>query len=436
MKASILVRLFVMGLLMGALLVPTGMIWWLTFERSQRFEEASQEVMKTWAGEQTLFGPVIAVPYQRPVEEQVWNEGRQAYTKMTVNRSFTAYFLPEDLKVEGVAEPEIRMRGLFKVPVYTTKLRLSGRFKKPDVSKLGVSDAIFIWDRAVVKIGLTDLKGLREPVEWRGDEGFTLGKSIDAYFPQSIEAPLGSMPGEGIDFDLNLVLAGSRELRVMPVGSETTARLKSAWPSPSFSGGYLPTEREISSDGFEARWKVLEVGRHFPQSFVNESNLPSVTEDAFGLKFVLPVDIYQLSTRSVKYANLFIFLTFLVFFLFEVLGGQRIHPVQYLMVGLALAVFYLLLLALSEHIGFTPAYVAGAVATVGLICLYVKASLKSGSRVGLLAAVLGGLFAYLYTVLRAEDYALLLGSLGLFAILAVVMIVTRKIDWYAIDREK
>jgi inner membrane protein len=434
MKASILFRLFVMGVLMGALLVPTSMIWWLSYERSQRFEEAAQEVMKTWAGEQTLFGPVIAVPYQRPVEEQQWNDRSQSYTKMTVTRQFTAYFLPESLDVDGVAETEIRMRGLFKVPVYTTKLKLSGRFRKADVSKLGVSEANFFWDQAVVKIGLTDLKGLRESIPWKNGQLFSLSKGIDGYFNQSIEAPLGTVSEDGVSFDLNVVLAGSRELKIMPAGSKTTVHLKSSWPSPSFSGGYLPGERQVTSAGFDARWKVLEVGRHFPQSFVNEGSIPSVMDDAFGLRFLLPVDIYQLSTRSVKYANLFIFLTFLVFFLFEVLAGLRIHPVQYLMVGLALAVFYLLLLALSEHIGFTASYAAGAAATVGLICLYVSAVLKRAARVAVLGSILTGLFAYLYVVLRAEDYALLLGSLGLFAILAVVMMVTRKIDWYAMEK--
>jgi inner membrane protein len=322
------------------------------------------------------------------------------------------------------------------VPVYTTRLRLKGTFERPRASKVGISGEAFLWDRAVVKIGLTDLKGLREPLQWSDGVPFTHGKGGDALFAQSIEAPLPlSSPSDPVvAFDLSLVLAGSRGLKLMPVGSETTVHVTSPWPSPSFSGGYLPAERKVGASGFEARWKILEVGRHFPQSFTNESVMAQIEEDAFGVKFLLPIDIYQLSTRSVKYASLFIFLTFTVFFLFEVLAGLKIHPVQYLMVGLSLAVFYLLLLALSEHIGFTAAYAAGASVTVGLISLYVQAALKRPARVGVLAAILAGLFAYLYTVLRAEDYALLLGSLGLFAILTVVMMVTRKVDWYAMEK--
>jgi inner membrane protein len=239
--------------------------------------------------------------------------------------------------------------------------------------------------------------------------------------------------GERIPFSLSVSLAGSSGLRMMPFGRQTRLALRSTWASPSFSGAFLPESRRVGKDGFNATWNVSHYGRSFPQSWssVQTASLASaINGSAFGVDFVQPVDVYQQTERSVKYGALFLVLTFVTFFLFELFQPIRVYPVQYLMVGSALCLFYVLLLSIAEQLAFGVAYLVAAGATVTLLGSYAAAVLRSKGRAAVFAGVLALLYGYLFVLLQAEDYALLLGSIGLFLILALVMLITRRVDWY------
>lgn len=431
-KISVALKILFIGFLMLVLLIPTLMISFLVQERKGRQDEASREIFSTWAGEQTVDGPVLVVPYQ--VEEYEASYGMRLKT-------YYAYFLPEQLKVQGEAKVEERARRIFKVPVYTSQLLIQGSFKDPDFSALALNAKTILWNQAFLRLGLSDPKGIRESVQlvWNGQTlPFQPGSASGSFLPEGIEVPLPlAAHKEKLEyaFQIQLKLAGGQSLAFLPLGRETEVKLRSSWPHPQFMGEFLPENRQIDAQGFESNWKVVEMARGFPQSFTEQKARPFETrEKSFGVKFMKPIDIYSLSDRSVKYALLFIFFTFTAFFLFEVLGDLRIHPVQYLLVGLALCVFYLLLLSLSEHIAFGWAYAVAAAATVGLISSYVSLVLKKRGRIALMSLLLGGLYGFLYVLLQLEDFALLLGSLGLFSMLALVMFLTRKINWYEVGK--
>jgi len=234
-----------------------------------------------------------------------------------------------------------------------------------------------------------------------------------------------------LTLDTSVTLRGSREISILPLGRRTTTHIESAWANPSFFGSFLPTSREVGDKGFKASWVIPYLARGFGQSFTDASaSLSGITGSAFGVRFYQPVDHYQLVGRSLKYAILFVALAFLTFFVIETVSLQRLHAVQYTLVGSAQVLFYLLLLSLSEHVGFAWAYLTGAVATIGLTTLYAWAAFKSPLRAGILGAILTALYGLLYVILNAEDYALLIGALVLFAALAATMYVTRRIDWY------
>ena len=221
----------------------------------------------------------------------------------------------------------------------------------------------------------------------------------------------------------------------MPFGRETSVSLRSNWPHPSFQGNWLPAKRAVTDHGFEASWSIPFLGRNYPQAWNDGTSMSeTVAASKFGLDLITPVDEYRMAERSTKYAGLFILLTFATIWLIEVLARLRVHPIQYLLVGAAMCLFFLLELALSEHLGFAPAYAVASVAVVGLIASYSLAALHSPRRAGVVGGLVAALYAYLYVLLKNEDYALLIGSVGLFLMLAAVMYLTRRIDWHAAGR--
>jgi inner membrane protein len=246
----------------------------------------------------------------------------------------------------------------------------------------------------------------------------------------SVMAPLDLKSAKTYKFSFDLNLNGSQSLNFIPLGKETNINLASKWANPSFDGAFLPDQRQVSKDGFTAQWKILSLNRNYPQSF-SESDSYSIKDSAFGVKFLVPIDQYQKITRSVKYAIMFIALTFLTFFFVEIFNKKRIHPIQYLLVGFALLVFYTLLLSISEHTNFNFAYILSSIATIILITLYSKAIFKNNFLSLLLGCILIILYGFMYVVLQLQDYALLMGSIGLFIVLAAVMYASRKIDWYS-----
>jgi inner membrane protein len=360
-----------------------------------------------------------------------------------VESTAQAYFLPESLEITVQAAPEKRRRGIFEVTLYTAEVHLEGSFRPPELAAhAGVRPQDVLWGEAQLAVELPALRGLTEQVALTWTAG---GRAEEVRF-QAGTAPLGlfgpSAEGGGIRaplpavraggrFALDLFLKGGRSLGFLPLGEDTRVRMSSPWPAPRFSGAFLPAARSVGEDGFEAEWHVISLGRGYPQAWgAGEVDPVVVAASRFGVDLMVPADAYRKVLRSVKYGILFVLLPFLVFFLFEAFSGRRVHALQYLLVGFAECLFYLLLLSVSEHLGFGLTYLLAALATVALVSFYAGFVLGDHRRGLLLAPVLGASYAFLYAALQSEDYALLIGSLGLFVILAGVMVLTRRVDWY------
>ena len=432
-RTSPLARIVMMLVLLIGLLIPLMMIFGLVSERAGRRNEATREVSDQWGGAQTIVGPVLSVEFRTNTT------GGDGKPKVVVDR---AAFLPTALQVEAEAVPEVRSRGLFDVIVYRSRLKLSGRFASPNFSRWNVLPEDVVRTTATLSVGLTEPRGIVAPLrlQWDTEEHkFVPGTPDVGIGLPGISAPV-SLPDatREIPFEISLEVNGTRDLRFIPAGNETLVSLNSTWPHPSFVGAPLPQERNVTTAGFSARWNVPYYGRSFPalwsvNTINREQHAQAIGYSSFGVSLITPVDIYQQSERAVKYAALFIVMTFVIAFLWEVIHGVLVHPVQYVFIGFALCVFYLLLLALSEHIGFDRAYVVAATANIGLIAWYWTWVIRSGALHGILmGAVLSTLYGYLYLLLRLEDYSLLAGAVGLFVMLAVVMFLTRKIDWYSL----
>lgn len=425
-RNSLGLKIFFTGFLVLVLLIPTLMIEGLVRERKYTSRDAQIEVSQKWGLEQSIAGPILTVPY------------KEFYNRTNFNTRF-AHFLPDMLNIKGDLDSEIRSRGIFEVPLYTTDLNINGSFSLPNFSELNVASSNVLWDQAYLSFGITDMRGLKEQltIDWNEEAlQFQPGLSQEIGLRSGLNVPIRNLNTQTLNypFSLNLVLNGSQEVRFAPLGRETNILLSSDWCSPSFDGAFLPIEHDITDEGFTARWKVLDLNRNYPQLWNNKSY--QLSESLFGLKFLMPVDTYQQTTRSIKYAVLFIVLTFLTFFLIEVLNRVKIHPIQYLLVGFSIVLFYLLLLSLSEHLNFNLSYVLASLGIIGLVSSYTAAILHKKAMALLLFVVLTGLYVYLYVLLQLQDYSLLLGSLGLFLILASVMFLTRKVDWYSIGNRQ
>ena len=418
-----------MSLLAFGLLIPLAWVFTIVSERASRRDAATAEIGATWGGPQYVAGPVIAVPYTAVRTDNAGRAERVTYRAM---------FLPRDLHVEGTLRAETRARGIFPVVVYHAQLKVTGRFASFETGDLRAES--IDWNHAVVDVGISDPRGLtqRTTLKCNGLDVPMTGGVLDVgLFGAGLHAdvPFADRPATPVPFELMLDLNGTRDLQVIPNAQETVVGLTGTWPHPSFDGRALPETRQIGADGFVAHWRVQDFARPFAPRWttpqMNRDQLAQqAIESAFGVSLVQPVDIYQQAERAVKYAALFIVLTFLVFFLWEIFHATLLHPVQYMFVGFALCVFYLLLVSLSEHLGFDRAYLASAGATTILIAGYAW-SVLGGVRAGAsVCGALTALYGFLYLLLRLEDYALLAGSVALFFILASVMYVTRRMNWY------
>ena len=426
-RHAVVIRIAVIGLMVLALLVPLLMVKALVAEREQRRDAAQAEIVGAWGGQQILAGPVLTVPFVTRTPD--------ANGKM-VESVQLAHFLPDTLLIEGQVVPETRRRGIYEATLYTASLQVSGVFRQPDFSGWQVGPANILGDNAVLSVELPDMRAIidRVTLSWGGSRSsFGPGKGSTGMFGGEIEAPVRTArDASTIPFSFPLRLHGGGSMTFLPLGDETTVRVKSPWRSPSFSGSYLPASRSLGADGFQAEWKVISMARAYPQRWRQGETEPAgVLASGFGVDFQAPVDTYLKVTRALKYGILFLLLPFGTLFLLEVFSRRRLHPLHYLLVGLANCVFYLLLLSLSEHIAFNAAYAVASVASGGLITLYTIAVMKSLWEGIAILPVLAAGYGFLAVVLRSEDFALLVGALGLFLILAAVMMLTRKVDWYA-----
>ena len=431
LKRSASIKAFVIGALILILLIPVSMIKGVVRDRIHVHNEARADIMRSWGGEQLLTGPILVLPY-RVVH-------RNSYGNPVVETEY-AYVLPSELNIDIESDPEVRYRGTHKVPIYSATMAITGEFDSPEFSNLPANVTDVEWQKAFVALSVSDARAIAHtPL-------INIGGSVSRFKPggaailNDAETPIVASltadlekyrSGETLSFSMEMLLNGADSLQFSPLGDTTNVRMNSTWPSPSFVGAYLPRHREISDTGFSASWKISSLGRSLPSEWSSKSGVQSgAHQSAFGVTFYQPVSLYQLTLRAAKYAVLFIGMSFVAYFLFEMMADLRLHPLQYLLVGFSNALFYLLLLSLAEHIGFQWAYLMSAAASISLIAGYSAAILGRRSRGLVMALALAGLYSFLYMTLKAETYALLAGAMGLWITLAIIMYLTRRIDWY------
>lgn len=424
LKHSIGARLAIITLLTFVLLIPSFLIQELISERNDRRDTVAEEISQKWGKEQTIIGPIISVPYRYYFENGDNIEQIIRY----------AHFLPDGLNITGSIESEERYRGIYKAIVYNSSLSLSGHFPPLNLTGLNIPPGDFLIQDAFVSVGISDMTGIKEfiNINWNDHEhianpGIMSTDVLESGISISPEFGNGNQEYH-FNFDLNL--NGSSGLLFSPVGKQTSIQLSSDWPNPSFTGNFLPVNREVNASGFSSDWEVLHLNRNFPQQWLGSNE--KVSETTFGVELLLAVDEYQKTMRTAKYAIMFISLTFLTFFMTELLSKKAIHPVQYLLIGLALLIFYTLLLSISEYIVFNLAYLIASSAIILLITIYSYSVLSDKLKAGMIFGALIILYGYLYILLQLQDYALLLGSMGLFIVLALVMYLTRNINWFEI----
>jgi inner membrane protein len=435
LRGSQIMKVVMISILALLLQVPISMISSTISERQLRNNQAVDEIASKWGREQNIIGPFLTVPFEREVVQVQQNNGFPENKQTTVVVEY-AHFLAEDLRIEGKTENLFRHRGIFEIPVYKLALNLTGRFSRPDFSNLGVAPTRILWDRASLTILISDTRAItdRAILVWNNEkiefqpksaEFMGAGKGIQVLLKDKLDS-------DSFAFSCPLSLQGSRGLFFAPMGRNTTATLESNWPDPSFQGNWLPIEQTIDKNGFRASWQVASLGRNFSQHWIDNPKTGQQTiGDVFGVNFIRPVDTYRMAERSVKYQFLFLTLTFVTLWLFEVLAKVRLHALHYLLVGGGMCLFFLLELSLAEHLGFFTAYLLAAFAIIFLESCYCMAILKSPIRSAIVGTFITLLYGYLYTLLVNQDYALIAGSIGLFLLLATIMYLTRKVDWFS-----
>lgn len=444
MNRSLLFKLGAIALLMLVLLIPLLMINGIIGDRQYTRDAVLEDIARSSSYSQRLTGPVMVVPYRKTVREWKLNEKLNKRYEVTREERGRLYFLPDRFELDGKVQTELRARGIYQARLFHADNRISGRFELPTQWGITEDFADYRFEPAFLAVGISDIRGIENALKLElGSQqlDFEPGSQVD-WLGQGVHVALPVQDSKKpyvVDFAFDLRLQGTEQLQVVPVGKISQVSLASNWPHPSFIGNFLPAQRDVTDSGFTANWQTTFFSTNLEQalqSCLDGQGCKDFTNRSFGVNFIDPVDQYLKSDRAIKYALLFIGLTFAGFFLFEVLKSLAVHPIQYALVGFALAFFYLLLLSLSEHIGFALAYLISASACVLLIGFYVCHVLRS-IRHGLgFSAGLAALYGLLYGLLSAEDYALLMGSLLLFGLLGTVMVLTRKLDWYGVGKRK
>lgn len=437
-----------------AILIPLQLVRGVIQDRQQYREAAVRDVASSFGGRQVLAGPVLVVPYEeRVVETSTDGDGRVREIVRRRHGQWT--FFPDDLAVDGVLKPDTRRRGLYQVRVYEWDGHAQARFDAAvPAATEGVQRTI---GQPWLSLGIADVGGLR------GSPTISINGAA-----ANVQQGLGHADGSGVHVRLpaplagqqlrlavraDLQLRGTEAFAMLPLGNQNDLRLRSRWPHPGFNG--MSPQQDVGGEGFRARWQIASVATNAQRRYLQEPTLASAgafgdgqrdgadgaalwmpPADAVSVSLLDPVSPYVQADRATKYGLLFVLLTFIGFFMFELIKQVRVHPIQYLLVGMAIAIFFLLLVSLSEHIAFGWSYLLASLACIGLIGFYLAAVLRGGLRGLGFAAMLGTLYGVLYGLLLSEDNALVLGSGLLFAILAAIMLATRKVDWYqAASRE-
>jgi len=429
-------KFFLIAFLIVLLLVPLVIVAALVSEREGRSRSVTADVARTWGGMQQITGPYLVVPYSVRIEVQ---EGDKVIQRTQERR---AVFLPEELTITGDGKSGVLHRSIFDVNVYTATLAIDGSFAVPNIADVDPNAISVRWRDATFTLALSDVAGLKEAatlaVNGQDTLPFQPSLGVPGSHMSGIHAKLAAapsvLPGDGppsaFRFHADLHFTGSLSLNFAPAARETRVEITSDWPHPSFSGAFLPVERTVEATGFSAKWRVPHLARSVPQAWSTiDGGLDRFLIHQFGVSFHQPVDFYGLVTRAVKYGLLFLAAAFMGVFMLELVSEKRVHAVQYVFVGLAMVFFYVLLLSLSEHVGFAAAYIVASIATGGMLATYVSKALGSVRSGLLMAALFALLYGFLYLILQLEDYALLAGALLGFAALTAVMFATLKVDW-------
>ena len=429
-RRSLALKAIVVGLLMLLLLVPLGMINGTISERMVYRQQAVTAVAESFAGPQLLVGPVLVLPYIESIQINELNVYGKSVPRVERGNRYWVFF-PTSLSVQGKLIPSVRKRGLHEVRVYELQSMINAHF---DVALPEDRAAARVLGQPYLSVSIADVRGLAgTPILKRDGDALALEQGQGNHRRGSgVHAQLALVQaGQKLRFDTSFQsnLSGTESLEIAPIAGNNHIELSSSWPHPQFAGRFLPHSHRIDASGFQARWDISSLAAGSQGQYLEAA--PGAGLDSLRIGLVEPVNIYTQADRASKYGILFVLLTFLGFFMFELLKQLAIHPIQYALVGLALAIFFLLLLSLSEHMEFWIAYLCASSACIGLLAVYLTAALRSKARGLGFAAALTLLYGALYGLLVSEDNALVLGSLMLFAILAALMLVTRRIDWYA-----
>ncbi len=441
MQRSLLIKCLLLAILGVLLILPLSMIERTIAERTAYRDQAVSAIAASSAGRQVLTGPLLTIPVEEEYDDEIVPGRDDASGVRFVRRKRTLMvtLLPKKLQLQGDLKVERRAYGLYSAAVFDMHVTLNGSFEPPtdaDLPNRG-RNSILTWGRPRLVIGISDVRGLAtEPklrvaganlVGVRGTQPTSLSSGFHA------DLPAAGLPTETLAFSTEFDLIGTESFAMVPLADLTDAELQGNWADPSFGGGFLPRERQVTAQGFHAHWTVSALAANVQrEAFVAPRKQATGEPPTFSVRLIDPVDIYHQAWRAVKYGSLFVVVIFAAFFAIEIIAALPIHPIQYLLVGLALALFFLLLLSLSEHLPFAQAYLAAAIGSVSLIVAYLAAVLRGWGRAAGVGAALILLYGALFGVLQSEQNALLLGSLLLFAILAALMLGTRRVDWYGV----
>lgn len=429
-------KMLIVGFLTLVLLIPLFFVQNLIHERSQRKTEMVDEVTNLWGKDVQFYGPVLRIPYTSYEAYNLTDEKTGATSIERKAVTNYAYFFPDELKnTSNIKKNESLKRGIFNHVVFTADMTFKGSFGSPNFTKLGIPEANIQWEKAAIIVKTTNLKSIKSELK------IQLNKDRFSFEPQSADKSEYSIlatngfdyktlaPDSKIDFNFAITYNGSNSVKFIPIGKVTNISVDSDWESPSFEGSFAAsdTTKTVNGEGFHADWKVMDINRPFSQQYLNA--MPNLDDYLFGVKLIQTVDEYQQNERAAKYGFLIIGLTFLIFFLIQSISKINIHIFQYTMIGLALVMFYTLLISITEHSSFSLAYVIAGMSVVVMITLYSISILKNRKFPMFIGAALSVLYSFIYVIIQMEDYALLVGSIGLFLILGAVMYFSRKIDW-------
>jgi len=436
---SVSLKMFITGFITLVLLIPLNYVDNLIYERKNRKKEVINKIDKEWGNDVLIYGPVMEIPYKTYKETIYFDAKGKKVTKTEFDSFQSVYVYPDFLDIKADIESLPKKIGIYKSVVYRSDADLQGDFSIPDLQKLDIAPKDVDWKNTKILFFTTNNKGIQEKIYFKTEQQKSVFTLEPNSFPQLnkykefVAMPFTAKPAKTqtkLDFKINYQVKGSQEFHVMPVANRTSMQIVSNWKDIKFDGAFLPENNDKilpNGQGIDAKWQVIDYQRPFKKIYLNI--LPSFKNYDFGLHFLVPVDEYVKSTRATKYAYLVIFLTFLVFLIIEKTGHVKMHAFQYFLIGLALVIFYTLLISFSEHIRFNFSYFIASTATVLLIGLYSKAILNSPKFMWLIFSSLSALYLYIFVIIQLENYALLVGSVGLFMILAVIMYFSRRIKW-------